>query len=161
MSRQSVVRSLGVLFVLISPSCSSPTGPGDPLPVTRVVQGAFSSAETSQRLVVRSDADLAAAWTTMFRTLSDSPPLPAVDFSREMVIIALAGSKPSGGYCILVQAATGKSGWAEITVRSIGPTPSSALLPVITNPYDVVRVPRREIVRFTEVSEVGNCGPLT
>lgn len=161
MSRHAIVRLSGVLFVLISVACESPTGPGDPLPVTRILQGAFSSAETSQRLVVRSETELTAAWTTMFRNFSDPPPLPSVDFSREMVIIALAGSKPSGGYCILVQAAAAKTGRAEITVRSIGPNPSSALLPVITNPYDVVRVPRREIVTFTELSEIGNCGPLT
>lgn len=161
MSRHSIVRLLGVLFVLISVACESPTGPGDPLPVTRILQGAFSSAETSQRLLVRSQAELAAAWTMMFRDLSEPPALPTVDFSRDMVIIALAGSKPSGGYCIVVQAAASKNGRAEIMIRSIGPTPATAILPVITNPYDVVRVPRREIVTFIESSEVGNCGPLT
>ena len=161
MSRHSIVRLLGVLFVLVSVACESPTGPGDPLPVTRILQGAFSSADTSQRLVVRSQAELSAAWATMFRDESEPPALPTVDFSRDMVIIALAGGKPSGGYCIFVQAATSKNGLAEVMIRSIGPSPSSLILPVVTHPYDVVRVPRREIVRFNEVSEVGNCGPLT
>lgn len=161
MSRHSIARLLGVLFALVSVACESPTGPGDPLPVTRLLQGAFSSAETSQRLVVRSPAELSAAWTMMFRDVSEPPALPTVDFSRDMVIIALAGGKPSGGYCIFVQAAASKNGWAEVMIRSVGPSPASLILPVVTHPYDVVRVPRREIVRFTEFSEVGNCGPLT
>jgi len=161
MSRHLVAHSIGVLIVLISAGCSSPTGPGEPLPVTRLVQGAFSAAETSQRLVARSETELVAAWTTLFRNFSEPPPLPTVDFSHDMVVIALAGTKPSGGYCILVQAAAAKGNWAEIMIRSVGPNPSSALLPVVTNPYDVVRVPRREVVTFKEFSEVGNCGPLT
>jgi hypothetical protein len=160
MSRRTIVSSLAVALLAVA-GCESPTDPSETLPVTRVTQGAFSAAETRQRLVVRSQQDLAAAWMAMFRTFSEPPPVPVVDFSQEMVIIALAGSKPSGGYCIVVERAAGNRRSAAITVRSIGPTPTSALLPVITNPYDVVRVPRRDTVTFSEMSEIGNCGPLT
>ena len=46
------------------------------------------------------------------------------------------------------------------TVRSGGPSAGN-VLPIVTHPFDVVRVPRRDDVTFTEVSFVGNCGPLT
>jgi hypothetical protein len=131
------------------------------LPVTRVVQGFFSAGEASQRLVIRSQAELTAAWNTMFRTLSHPPESPTVDFSQEMVIIARAGAKPTGGYCITVDSAVGNGRRMTVTVRSEGPTAAQTILPVVTHPFDVVRVPRRDEVTFTETSFVGNCGPLT
>jgi len=142
-------------------ACDSPTAPEASLPVTRVLQGFFSAGETSQRLVIRSQAELAAAWTEMFRTQSPAPDLPVVDFAQEMVIIARAGAKPSGGFCIAVQSATGNSRRMTATIRSGGPSANVGVAPVITHPFDVVRVPRRDEVTFTEVSFLGNCGPIT
>ena len=156
-----VVASLVVLGSLIIAGCDSPSGPAETLPLTRVTQGYFGAPNPSQRLVVRSQQDFAAAWAAIFNNSSPQPPLPNVDFTQEMVIIALSGSKPSGGYCIAVEHAAGDRRSVTLTVRSGGPAANNAILPVITNPYDVVRVPRRDRVSFTEVSVITNCGPLT
>jgi hypothetical protein len=153
------VRSILSVFVLGLVACDSPTMPETNLPITRVVDGHFSDGEASQRLVIRSQAEFDAAWRWMFRSIS-SEPAPAVDFSQEMVIIARAGVKPSGAYCIAVASAVGNSKKATITVRSGGPA-SQALLPTMTNPYDIVRVPRSNEVTFTETSVIENCGILT
>ena len=156
-----VVASLVVLGSLTIAGCDSPSGPSETLPLTRVTQGYFGAPNPSQRLVVRSQQDFAAAWAAIFSNTSPQPPVPSVDFTQEMVIIALGGSKPSGGYCIAIEHAAGDRRSATLTVRSAGPTASNAILPVITNPYDIVRVPRRDRVAFTEISEIANCGPLT
>jgi hypothetical protein len=155
-----VLDSILFLFVLALVGCDSPTAPEVNLPVTRVVQGFFSAGDASQRLVIRSQAELTAAWDAMFRTLSQPPEIPIVDFSQEMLIIARAGAKPSGGYCITVDSAVGSGRRMTVTVRSGGPS-AGTILPVVTHPFDVVRVPRRDEVTFSEVSFVGNCGPLT
>jgi len=147
-------------FGLALVGCDSPTAPDVNLPVTRVVQGYDSAGDASQRLVIRSQADLTAAWDAMFRIFSDPPEMPIVDFSQEMLIVARAGAKPSGGYCIAVDSAVGSSRRMTVTVRSGGPS-AGAVLPIVTHPFDVARVPRRDEVTFTEVSFVGNCGPLT
>jgi hypothetical protein len=161
MSRSAIVGSLVVLCSVTVAGCDSPSSPAETLPLTRVTQGYFGAPNPSQRLVVRSQQDFAAAWAAIFTTSSPQPPAPSVDFTQEMVIIALSGSKPSGGYCIAVEHAAGDRRSATVTVRSVGPTAGNPILPVITNPYDIVRVPRRDRVSFTEVSEIGNCGPLT
>jgi hypothetical protein len=87
------------------------------------------------------------------------PPLPQVDFSSEMVILAHAGEKPTRGYCIAVEAATGNRRDATVTVVTSGPPPGS-LLPVVTQPFDLVRLPRRDDVTFEEKSETRQCGTL-
>jgi len=153
--------SILFLLVLALVGCDSPTEPEVSLPVTRVVQGFFSAGDASQRLVIRSQAELTAAWDAMFRTFSQPPEIPIIDFSQEMLIIARAGAKPTGGYCITVDSAVGSRRRMTVTVRSGGPSAGNPILPVVTHPFDVVRVPRRDEVAFTEVSFVGNCGPLT
>jgi len=154
-------RALPYLLILALIACDSPTTPEGTLPITRVVQGFFSAGDAPGRLVIRSQAELTAAWDVMFRTLSPPPEIPTVDFSQEMVIIARAGAKPSGGYCITVDSAIGSSRKVTVAIRSGGPTAGNTILPVVTHPFDVVRVPRRDEVTFTETSFIGNCGPLT
>ena len=157
---RSAFHSILFLFVLAL-GCDSPAAPEVNLPVTRVVQGFFSAGEAPQRVVIRSQAELTAAWEAMFRTLSQPPAIPIIDFSQEMLIVARAGVKPSGGVCITVDSAVGSRRRMTVTVRSGGPSAGNTILPVVTHPFDVVRVPRRDEVTFTEVSFIGNCGPLT
>ena len=154
---RSVLYSVPFLFGALV-GCESATTPETTLPVTRVVQGAFSDGEASQRLVIRSQSELTAAWQTMFSTVSPAPEVPAIDFSQEMVIIARAGSKPTGGYCIAVDSVVGSRQTMTVRVRSGRPSADMAVLPAVTNPFDVVRVPRRDEVTFFETSFVGNCG---
>ena len=161
MERQrEALHSTLFVFVLAFAGCDSPTAPEVNLPVTRVVQGYFSAGVAPQRLVIRSQAELTAAWSEIFRIFSEPPEIPIVDFSQEMLIIARAGSKPTGGYCITVDSAIGNRKRMTVTVRSGGPT-ANPVLPAVTHPYDVVRVPRRDEVTFNELSFIGNCGPLT
>ena len=155
------VRSILFSAVLGLAGCHSPTAPETNLPITRVLQGDFSAGDSPQpeRVVARSPAELAAAWNAMFLTRDPQPPIPTVDFTKEMVVIARTGAKPSGGYCINVDSAVGSSRKATVTVRTGGPTPS--FLPAVTRPFDIVRIPRADEVTFAETSFIGNCGPLT
>ena len=161
MPRHSIAGSLVVLSSLTLAGCESPSSPAESLPLTRVTQGYFGAPNPSQRLVVRSEQEFATAWAAIFSNTSPQPPVPSVDFTQEMVIVALSGSKPTGGYCIAVEHAAGDRRSVTLTVRSGGPAANNAILPVITNPYDIVRVPRRDRVLFTETSVITNCGPLT
>jgi hypothetical protein len=150
--------SILCLVPVLSGCESTPTGPTEPLPVTRIVQGPFSGATAPDRLVIRSQQQLVNAWAVIFPGSPTSlpPRLPVVDFSSEMVIVAFAGAKPTSGYCIAIDGAAANRRTARITVRSVAPS-AMGILPVVTQPFDVVRVPRRDEVTFTEVSVVGDC----
>ena len=149
------------MSVLALAACESPTSPRQPLPITRIQNGSFSHADAPQRLVLRSQREFEDAWASMFANVTMLPtPMFAIDFSREMVIIVNAGPKPTSGFCIGVAAAAGDRRSMEVTVRSSGPTPNMGVLPVITHPFDVVRVPRRDDVTFTDESIVGSCVPV-
>ena len=158
MERHRFIPVLVVSFTLAAAACDNPAGPKQPLPVTRIMNGTFSHAPAPQKLVLRTAREFQDAWAAMFVNVT-MPPIPLdVDFSSEMVIIVQAGPKPTSGFCIAVDAASGDRRSMDVRVRSSGPTPQMGVLPVITHPFDVVRVPRRDAVRFDDVSEVGNCG---
>ena len=158
--RPHAVRWIAALAVVLTAGCSSPTEPsepGAPLPVTRISNGSFSKFTTPQRRVVRSQDALVAVWAQVFGgPLALPPPLPEVDFSNEMVILVATGEKPTSGYCIAVEAAAGDSREATVSVLSSTPPPGGVAT-VLTQPYDLVRMPRRDEVTFEERSEAGAC----
>jgi hypothetical protein len=66
--RLRAVQSIPFVFVLALVACDSPAAPEDNLPITRVIQGYFSDGDAPARLVIRSQAEFAAAWDAMFRS---------------------------------------------------------------------------------------------
>ena len=156
--RVSLLPSFAILAALVSSGCDSPTQPSEPLPITRVTQGIFSNFQTPQRLAIRSQDGLVAAWAQIFGgPLALPPPLPQVDFANEMIVLVASGSKPTSGFVIAVAAAAGTGDIASVTVRSLSPAAGCVTLPAVTEPYDMVRLPRRDEVRFIERSDVQSC----
>jgi hypothetical protein len=56
------------------------------------------------RLVIRDRAEFNELWNKIMSNTSDKPPLPEVDFSREMLIVAAMGQQPSA-YEIIIDSA--------------------------------------------------------
>jgi hypothetical protein len=81
------------------------------------------------------------------------PPLPEIDFSREMIVVAAMGRRPNGAYWIIIDGACEVDGQLEIFVRSINGSRCTAPA-IMTAPVDVVRLPRMDlpvVFRETEV----------
>jgi hypothetical protein len=164
------VRLSSVALTVLGAGCSNSEvttlapPPGSPIPIVRLRSEPFSFSFVSgfdkpARLVVRDAATWQAIWTQIFRGGS-VPPLPAIDFSSEMVVVTALGSHSSGGYGILIEGASeaGANGVA-IAVRSISPGPTCGVTAAFTQPVDVARMPRRDgPVSFIERNEVNNCG---
>jgi hypothetical protein len=159
MRHRLYLRSLPVaLCVFALAACDTPTEPSENLPITRISQGTFSRFDTPQRRVVTSQAQLLEVWAAIFGgPLELPPPLPSIDFSQEVVIVAAAGTRSSGGLTIAVESASANAREAVVTVLTTVPGPNCVTLPVVTNPYDVVRLPARSEVDFVERTEVRAC----
>jgi hypothetical protein len=150
-----------LLMLLVAPAAcgsSEELGPSEDLVITRISQPGFSGFETPQRLVIRTGPAWQEAWQTLWRRAPEPPQLPAVDFGRDMVILAAAGVKPTTGYFIAIEAATANRREVTVRVRSIAPGANCVNATVLTQPVEVVRIEARERVVFDEVSEVRNCG---
>jgi len=143
--------------ILAATGCShpvSPEGPGTLLPVVRLTSEAraystFSAIESAQQLVLRDSGALAQWWAVAWRTLSPMPAVPDVDFTREMVVIVALGSKPTSGYDVVIESATLERDGIVVVARTASPPGSAVLLPAVTHPVDIARLPlRTDPVRF-------------
>lgn len=159
-----------LIFTVVMSACTHPEAslsvlvPGDPLPIVRLRAEPYSFAYYSGldqpgRIVVRDETSWQALWSQIHERFSEVPPVPAVDFSREMVVVVALGLRSSGGYSILVDAAhEASNAGLLVTVRSISPGSKCARTAALTQPVDIARVPRRDgEVSFLEQSEVTVC----
>ena len=110
------------------------------------------------RLVIRNRDEFNELWKQLIGPGSNKPPPPEVDFSREMIVVAAMGQKPSPSYAILIDGACEVDNQLEVFVRSVDYTKCGLQLGVITAPADIVRIPRTELpVVFRETEVTSDC----
>jgi hypothetical protein len=146
-------------------------GPGDPAPRTSESAVPFqrmrddsmpltsnSGLADAQRRVIRDEVTWASVWEAIWRNHTPLPPLPQIDFGREMLVVASTGIKPSGGYAIVVEGVEEVGGVLQVKLLSTSPHDRCFVTAAITHPVDVARIPAstRE-VRFTERRTVTQC----
>ena len=81
------------------------------------------------------------AWKQLWQQHSPDRPLPAVDFTKEMVVGAFMGSRPSAGYTLEIVSAIEASGTLVVRYREASPSRGTMTAQVITSPYHLVAVP--------------------
>ncbi|MEW5929598.1 MAG: protease complex subunit PrcB family protein [Gemmatimonadota bacterium] len=135
---------------------------GTPVPVTRLRPGytfTFSSGYTAPaRQVVRSEAEWRTVWARLHESVMPQPPVPAIDFSRETVLVAALGQRSSGGFSILVDSVYDAGSTLRAVVRRSSPGAGCTVTAALTQPVDVVRIPAGgRGVGFVDRDEVRDC----
>lgn len=155
-----------VLIVLAFMCCgcgSASSAPSSPLTLIRLRAEPYAFTWASgytepQRIVVRSQAQWQEVWSTIWRRHTPVPELPAIDFQREMVVVAAMGMRSTGGYNILIESASEDAGGVTVGIRATAPGAGCAVTLALTHPADVARLPRRDTpVSFSEKAETVNC----
>lgn len=110
------------------------------------------------RLVIRNRDEFSELWKRFLAPVPPGqwvPPMPEVDFSKEMVVIAAMGEKPSSGYAIMVDGACEVDGHVEVFVSSVDGGCGGLQMAVVTAPADAVRIPKTDlpvVFRETQIS---------
>jgi PrcB C-terminal len=127
---------------------------GGDLELKRIGQWTHTGIAESRRMVIR-DAN---AWAQFWAELGVGD-RPAVDFSRNLVIAVAAGQQSTGGFEIAVQRVTQKDGELAIEVEETTPGPNCITTATLTQPVDVVLVPRvgTQTWSFADHKEVRGC----
>ena len=154
-----LARTVSILLVLSVAGCDGGNDlePAEDLPITRITVPGIGGFQTQQRLVIRTQSGWEETWNQLVAGRLLPPARPAVDFAREIVVIAATGLKPSTGYEITIQGATASRDEAVVQVRSTTPG-NCVVATVITSPVDIVRMPARDRVTFDENVEPLTCG---
>jgi protease stability complex PrcB-like protein len=171
--------SLVIVLLITFSSCSVLSGarqasyPGKPVPITSLGPKRsgprWSFANNSGlwdrlRVVIRDIGEWSDVWKRInspdptHGPYSPLPPLPEIDFSRDMLIVVALGARPTGSYGIIIDGAYEKDNRLEIVVRSVSPGKSCFVTQSYTQPVDIVRVARTERpVVFRETELVHEC----
>lgn len=104
-------------------------------------------------LVVQAITEWEELWKEHTSILSQQPPLPSIDFAKEMVIAYFAGEKRQGGHraeidSVEVQVPADPRD-QKLVIRVSAQAPERLSTDVMAQPYHIVRVPRVPFVRAT------------
>ena len=126
-----------------------------PLATLNAPGGVFDDAAQQ---VVRDQAAWQALWARLNSNASPTPALPAVDFAKDMLVVAAMGMKGHGGYKIAITAATEAAGKVTVEVTETSPGARCMNAMMMTSPVVVAKVPRRAgDVTFNVVRNVADC----
>lgn len=140
-----------------------PDGPRTSVTVTRFRTepypfSVYSSVSDAERVVIRDAVTWQAAWASLFPARAPIPAPPNVDFTKEMVVFAALGSRPTGGFGILVDSAAITSSGLLVWVGTLSPGPHCVTTQAFTSPADIARLPRTDmVVHFADVPKVAEC----
>ena len=137
------------IILLPGPKMTGPELPlrfGGTRPYPRPPINSFRS-ENAVRLVIKNRDEFSDLWGQFIASVQDqpAPSLPAVDFSKEMVIVAAMGAKPSCCYWTFIDGVCEANGQVEVFVSSVDDVSCFGQFPVETFPADAVRIPRTDL----------------
>ena len=110
------------------------------------------------RIVIEDAAAWARIWPTVVGSHSPRPPLPAVDFEREAIVIASMGGRSSGGFTISIDSARVAGDTITLVVTERSPGRTCGTTAALTSPIALARVTRPRVpIRFAEQTAVTDC----
>jgi hypothetical protein len=117
-----------------------------------------SGIERRAESVVRDSASWARLWTQIVGSHRPMPPLPAVDFSREMLLVASMGTQRTGGYAIWIGDLTIVNDTIRVAVLEQRPGPRCGTTAALTEPVTLARVDRSDLpVAFVSTPRTADC----
>ena len=139
---------------------------GDHQAFETIAQGTISGAMTrpgGENLVIRDQASWKAFWEEhTSNSLCLQPPCPGmippvVDFDQDMVLVALHGFAPTGGYGIFFATLVGGSHHLNARILNTNPGEGCVLTQVITNSFHIIATRISDDVTFHERSKTIDC----
>jgi PrcB C-terminal len=119
--------------------------------VTSVAKGDLSGQQTPRQVTVRTPAE----WKALWKDHSPTEKMPAIDFTKNMVVGIFLGSKPSDGYEVEIVGVRTQE--KDLVVEYVQKQPGRGTLAaqILTEPYHLVSVPQHPgTVRFIHVPDL-------
>jgi hypothetical protein len=139
------------------------TGPSLPLrfggtrPFPSPYVNSFPS-KNALRLVIKNRDEFSNFWKQLTARVPPGgwiPPLPEIDFSKELIVVAAMGARPSSGYWTIIDGACEVDGQVEVFVSNVEDATCTGRLAVVTYPADAVRLPKTDLPIVFRETQVG------
>lgn len=138
--RVLTVRAVAMVAAVLLGACTTLAASGTELAFRSLDRGDYAAIEDAGCLVVRSESEFADLWHRIHQTVSAEPPLPDVDFSRQLVLAAFQGQQPSGGHAISIDRVVEQGDRLTVVVSESVPAADAMVTMALTSPYHLVAV---------------------
>jgi len=105
-----------------------------------VVRQSYSGYTSAARLLIADSATWQAVWNKLSATVTPTPPLPRIDFSRSLLVLAALGGRPTSGYGITIDSVVRFDLGTRVYLTTTSPGPHCVTASAVTEPVQVVRV---------------------
>ena len=153
----NIIQTVGIgLSLACLLDCLTANG-AQTFPIRSLKKGAFSGIREAKEEVVKSADAWEKLWKQHSTAVGQSEKIPAVDFSKEMVVVATMGTKRTGGYSIEIVGAEAKDKTLKISVKKSSPPPDAMTIQALTAPFHFVAVPKSNLKpEFVEANSGAN-----
>lgn len=139
------VLAVGCMAMMMVAACAGQNVTGEDdvnqaLETEQLAQGGNSSVRAERMTVIRDPQALAGVWSE----LGQAGDRPEVDFDQEMVLAVFMGERRTGGYRVEVNDVARDGETLRVSVRMSAPGPNCMTTQALTQPYQIVRLPRVE-----------------
>jgi len=125
---------------------------------TVLAQGSYSGVDTERFEVIRDEPAFRSLWIAHTAGTSPTSPLPQLDFAKDMVIAAFAGTKSTGGYSLNISSITAEKERLKVILSLTQPGPDCMVSQVLTQPYVMVKTTRSpKSANFTVSATTASC----
>lgn len=104
-----------------------------------------SGVEQAEYALITNEDQLLSFWNRAYGSQLTVPSLPEVDFRRETIVAAFAGTKPSGGYGLSVEKVTLEGNDVYIDLTETTPPADAITTQALTSPWVMLRILRGDI----------------
>ncbi len=124
---------------------------GEPVKFEILDSSTQGGGSEQMNLVMKTDKDFRYIWDLTHRSIEPKPPLPDIDFNKEIAACVMMGQRNSSGYSVKVGNITA---FADSVVINVLYDESGGMLTVMTYPYEIIKFPKTEKkIVFNTVSE--------
>jgi hypothetical protein len=132
---------------------------GAPLDETeQVLNAQYTGLVERERTVIRDAQAWSRFWSQAHRNVMPQPPVPSIDFARNIVVAAAMGTRNNGGFSIEIVQVYAVDEHLHVVVEERSPGPDCITTQALTAPVAAVRIPRvGGSVSFVERRATLNC----
>jgi hypothetical protein len=140
------MRAFLVLALVLAAGCSGesdPTSPSGPVPFTQVAKEQFSGIGQRRAEVVALESRWVQLWDEITANRTPKPPIPHVDFEKELLIFASYGETGDACRDVQIEKVDRVNGALAVSILDKQRAPNCPVCPpVVARPVHVVSIPR-------------------
>jgi PrcB C-terminal len=130
----------------------------DAIPLFTGVNVSYSGLTDSATYAIRTNAEWTALWAKATSGQQPAPPVPVVDFSKNMVLLVAMGTRGTGGYGVTIDHVTDGGAGERIVESTLTHPVNCVVTQALTAPFAAVLAPASTVpVRFVNRSAEHRC----